>query len=390
MRDLVVNGYSESWLRKGFPWVYPKELTRGRAKVGEQIRLVSAQGKPLGRGLADQGFLAARVMRHDSGPLDRDWLWGVLDRAAALRERVIDSGTTAYRLVHGESDDLPGIRVDWWDHYATVVLDSPALEPLVEEVCAWLVERRSPRGVYTCYRPDPRDPRDASSWRGRLLHGHAPTADVRVTERGLAALVRPWDGPDVGLYPDMREVRAWLEPHWGGRTVLNTFAYTGFFSVAAAMNGAAEVVTTDLSEPHLDRAEANFEANELDPSLHRFLAGDTFKVLDRLRRSGERFDLVLLDPPAFSHSKDGVWSGKKDYPRLVSAAARVLEPDGWLVAASNQGEVSPREFRGAVATGLKKAGARGQELLWAQEAADHPAGTWFPEARRLKVGVWRV
>jgi 23S rRNA (cytosine1962-C5)-methyltransferase len=386
-----VNGYSADWLRKGFPWVYPAEVV-ARGAPADEVVLHSPDGRAIGRGLPDEGWIAARVYRHDDGPMDREWLWATLDRAAELRDRVIEPDTTAFRLVHGENDGLPGLRIDVWGHAATVVLDSPAVAPLVEPAVAWLIARRDPRAVYLCYRPDPRDDRDFStaSPPPGLIHGQRLTDDVRVTERGMAARVRPWDGPDVGLYTDMRAVRAWLEPHWGGRSVLNTFAYTGAFSVAAALGGATEVVSVDLSAAYLERAEANFVANDLDLSAHSFLAEDTFRALDRFRRQQQQFGVIVLDPPSFSHSKEGTWSAKKDYPRLAAAAFRSLEPGGWLVAASNQGQLSPRDFRGFIIDGARKAGVRAQELAWLGQSADVPAATWFPEGRYLKVGVWRA
>ena len=135
--ELVVNGYSEQWLRKGFPWVYPAEVVaRGKGGQG-QVRLVSGRGEFLGLGLADEGWIAARVYRRSEGALDRAWLWAALDQAAALRERVIGPDTNGYRLVHGENDDLPGLRVDWWSHYAVIILDSPAVAALVPQVVAW-------------------------------------------------------------------------------------------------------------------------------------------------------------------------------------------------------------------------------------------------------------
>ena len=332
----------------------------------------------------ERGILLGDLNTTSTSPAFRD-----LVDATGLRD---SRGGFGRQATWTTSRHLPGLRVDWWSHYAVIILDSPAVAALVPDVVAWLEDRRSPRGVYLCYRPDPRDDRDfslvepAPGW----VAGHPPAGPVRVTERGMALLVRPGEGPDVGVYVDMRPVRAWLEPQWGGRTVLNTFAYTGAFSVAAALSGASHVTTVDLSSRYLERAEENFVANELDPSLHTFLAEDTFKALDRLRRQGERFDLVVLDPPSFSHSKEGVWSAKRDYPRLVAAACRVLEPGGWLLAATNQGEVSPRDFRGHVVDGARKAGLRGQELFFAGQGPDFPSAAWFPEGRYLKVGIWRM
>lgn len=388
---MQVNGYSAEWLRKGFPWVYPKEvLQAGRGRGPIQVK--GPDGSVLGSALRDEGWIAARVYRHDGGPLDREWLWGALDLARALREAILIDDTTGYRLVHGENDGLPGLRIDRWGHAVVIVLDSPAVAPLLDEVVAWLQDRLAPRSIYLCYRPDPRDDRDFSRVEPRpgLLAGHPLTADLIVRERGMAMKVRPWEGPDVGMYPDMREVRAFLAPYWGGQRVLNTFAYTGAFSVAAALGGAVEIVSVDLSTSYLDRLESNLHANELDLELHEILAEDTFKALDRFRRTGRSFDRVILDPPSFSHSGAGTWSAKRDYPRLAAAAMRVLAPGGWLIAASNQGQLSPRDFRGFIVEAARRAGCRAQELAWLGQAPDYPAATWFPEGRYLKVGIWRI
>ena len=391
MKTMRVNTYSAGWLKKGFPWVYPKEVEKGKVPMGAEVRVVDGRGQVLGVGLASDGFLAARVFRREEGPLDQEWLDGVLDRAAELRALVVDDQTDGYRLVNAENDGLPGIRIDWWRAFAVVILDHPSVGRLVPGIVDWLERHRQPRGVALCYRRDPRDalPERLDPAPG-LIAGRVPTGPVRVRERGLHFEVLPLDGPDVGLYADMRAVRAWLEPSWGGTRVLNTFAYTGAFSVAAAMHGASEVTTVDLSQKVLDRAEANFVANSLDPEAHTFLASDTFKALDRFRRTGERFDRVVLDPPSFSRSDAGVWSASRDYPRLVASAARVLDPGGWLIAASNQGEVSPKQFTGFVQDGLRKAGRTAQLLASLGQAPDFPAATSFPEGRYLKVHILRL
>lgn len=388
---VFVNGYSEKWLRRGFPWVYPTEIERGAPTAGAVVKVSNAAGEVLGTGIADKGFVAVRVMRHDDGSLDRSWIYEVLDRAAAHR-RFLDEGSDCCRLVNAENDGLPGIRVDWWSHCAVIILDSPTLSRCVDDVVAWLEERRSARAVYLCYRPDPRDERDFSKAEPKpgVVGGHALRGEVTVLERGLSFKVRPWEGPDVGLYGDMRDVRRFLEPHWSGTSVLNTFAYTGAFSVAAAAHGAMEVTTVDLSSATLDRFEANLIANDLPLEPHDIIADDTFKAMDRLRRKGHQFDRIVLDPPSFSRAHEGIWSAKRDYPRLIASAARITAPGGWIIAASNQGDVSPKAFRGWVADGLRKAGRWGQEIWWGGAAPDFPAAVTFPEGRYLKVGVWRL
>ncbi|MCB9669483.1 MAG: class I SAM-dependent rRNA methyltransferase [Alphaproteobacteria bacterium] len=391
MRSLTVNGYSAKWLGKQFPWVYPKEVVKGAVKAGEWATVREGAGRVLGTGVLDDGWIACRVFRHGDGPVDEAWIHGLLDRSAALRDVVVGPDTDAYRLVNAENDGLPGIRIDWWGHHATIVLDSPSLAVLLPWITGWLEANRSPRGVHLAYRQDPRDER-----RGALhpepgvLAGFAPTGDVKVRERGITYGVRPHEGPDVGLYTDMREVRAFLEPTWAGTSVLNTFAYTGAFSVSAAMNGAAETVSVDLSAKYLERAEQNFVFNELSLDTHDFLVEDTFKALDRFRRQGRMFDRIVLDPPSWSHGPEGMWSAKKDMPRLVAAAARVTEPGGWILACSNQGDLSPRDFRGLVLSGLERAGRPAQSLQVASQGPDYPALSTFPEGRYLKVTLWRL
>jgi 23S rRNA (cytosine1962-C5)-methyltransferase len=351
----------------------------GRARPGEIVRLRSQNGDLLGTAVADAGWIAARRFREDDGPIDGDLLAARVDAARRRRAGLLPARTDAWRLVNAENDDLPGLRVDLWGTHAVVSLDSPSLLGLVDP----LVEALGPvESVHLAWRPDPREKDLEFPEAGRI---RGPAVDeVRVEERGVAFLVRPGEGKDVGLYPDMRDNRAWLDPFWKGRTLLNLFAHTGAFSVFAALGGA-ETVGVDLSRPYLDRAAANFRLNGTEP--HELLAEDAFKALDRLRRTGRLFNVVLLDPPGYARSREGAWSGEQDYPRLVAAALRVLRPDGWLVAASNLGSVSPHRFQGMLIDGAKRAERRLRLLHEGGQAPDFPAALSFPEGRYLKFAV---
>jgi 23S rRNA (cytosine1962-C5)-methyltransferase len=390
--EIQVNSYSEKWLSKGFPWVSPTERGLGEPAPGEQVLVRGPTGAILGRGIADAGWLAVRMFRSDAEDIDADLLVGRLERAAALRQAILPTGTTGYRLVNGENDGLPGIRIDWWSHFAVILLDSPSLAGLLPDIVEWLQVTLEPRGIWLAWRPDPRDDRDFSSAAQPtgLLAGHPPPGDIAVREGDMRIDVRLADAPDVGLYADMRDVRRWLSDHWGGASVLNLFAFTGAFSVAAALGGATDVVSVDLSAAALERAAQNFRANNLDPDRYELLVEDTFKVLDRYRRTGQGFDRVIVDPPAFSRGPAGVWSGQKDWPRLAAAAARATNPGGWVIAACNQGEISPREFRGLVAQGFERAGRPAQQLAALGQAPDFPAAVSVPEGRYLKVDVYRL
>lgn len=383
---MVVNGYSERWLRQGFPWVYPAEVVGPPpGPPGAVVTLQAANGDGLGAGIADQGWIAVRRFRADAGPVDRALLAARLDAALALRAGLVPPETDAWRAVHGENDGLPGVRVDVWARTVVITLDSPSLAGLVDDLADLVVERLGAEAVWVGYRPDPRDERAHWPPPPGCVRGAPARGPIEVRERGVRFLVDIDARKDVGLFPDVRELRAWLDPHWRGATVLNLFAHTGAFSVFAARGGAAAVHTVDLSGPWLQRARENLRLNGLPEG--EIVEDDAFRALDRYRRAGQRFDRVIVDPPGFAHSKAGGWSTEQDYPRLVAAALRVLAPGGWLVACSNVGSLSPRQFQGLLIEGARRSGHALVGLHEAGAAPDFPCALDFPEARYLKAAV---
>jgi len=392
-RGVVVEGGSERWLKRGFQWVYPNEIVAKKSglKPGDHVDIISQNGGVLGRGIWDDGWISVRRFLDSSGVIGEDLFLTRIKTAQSLRAQVVDEKTTAYRLVNGENDGLPGIRIDMFGAHALISLDSPALLSILGVLTTALEKVMTTRGVYLAWRPDPRDsfdPKSAPKPPG-LISGHPHKGPLRVTERGVACLVDLHGEVSVGIFLDMRSNRAWLEDHWGGKRVLNLFAHTGFFSVVAALHGASEVTSVDLSKHYLDRAEQNFIANDIQPDPHSFIEGDVRKVLDRFRRKGESFDIGILDPPSFSHGPEGVLSLKKDYPSLVGSTLKVIDDGGWLIAALNLGEVSPRDFHTMVHKGAQKAGFALQLIFEGGQGPDFPAHVDFPEGRYLKFGIWR-
>ncbi len=384
MRTIAVDGHSERWLRKGFPWVYPAEIPGPKPRPGELVALASRGGEDLGVGFGDDGWIAVRRWRDDRGPVDADLVAGRLAAAQALRRAVVGPDTNAYRLIHGEGDACPGVRVDRWGDVASIVLDTPSVAAVVPHLCD-LLAADGVVGIVQGVRPDPRDT-------GRKVEGATVlwgdvAEEVEVREHGLRFGIRPLDAPDVGLYTDLRDLRAWLAPRWAGRRVLNTFAFTGAFTVAALAGGASGTVTVDLSRASLTRARANLARNGLPEDGSTFIDADVFRTLDALRRSGEGFDVIVLDPPSFSRSDVGVWSAQRDWPRLTAAAARVARPGAWIVAVSNQGELSPHPWHGMLADGVARAGRTGSTVMVGGQSGDVPARLTFPEGRYLKTAV---
>ncbi len=382
----MVNGYSAEWLAKGFDWVYPAEVIarKGDTDSGSPVQIYAKDGRCLGAGVASTGKVAVRRFRRDGGPVDQALIAGLMDAAWARRRFGAD--TTAWRWVHGENDDIPGVRVDVWGTAATIAIDHPSLSKMLPWIIAAAAAKDGIETVWENTRPEHDDARTGPV-SGRCVFGDAAADPVVVSEHGLRYYVQPNMGLDAGLYPDMRALRAWLAPHWQGKRVLNTFAYTGAFSVAAAAGGASRVETVDLAPTAIARAQENFRLNGLDVDAHGFWAEDTFTALDRYRRAGTTFDIIVVDPPSFAHGPNGVWSIEKGLSRVVAGCLRVLAPGGWILVATNQGAMSPKEFQKHIKAGAMKASRRLRLIHQGTTPHDIPASLDFPESRYLKAWV---
>jgi 23S rRNA (cytosine1962-C5)-methyltransferase len=194
--------------------------------------------------------------------------------------------------------------------------------------------------------------------------------EVDVVECGSHYVVRPAAGLSVGLFLDMREVRAWVRANAEGRSVLNLFAYTCAFGVSATLGQARRVVNLDLSRPYLKWGQDNYRLNDLACDPHDFIYGDAFDWLARFSRRTTRFDLVIVDPPSFSSTP---FSVRRHYPKLVDAAAQVVAPAGILVAATNHAGTSDERFEGWLRAGLESAGRHGEVVRrWHEPEPDFP------------------
>ena len=291
-----------------------------------------------------------------------------LRRRAPLARR---TDLTTYRLFHGDAEGAPGLAIDRFGDVAVIHADSREL------LDSWRDELRSDLGDMGCAYAK-LHPRPASRAPEALLHRAAPEQPiwgpgidtVEAVEYGARYIVRPVAGPSVGLFIDMREVRAWVRDNALGRSVLNLFAYTCAFGLSATLGKAARVVNVDVSRPYLEWGQANYRLNALTCDPRDFIYGDAFDWLGRFSRRDTRFDLVIVDPPTFSSTPFAV---TRDYPRLVAAAARVVAPDGILVAATNHAGTSATRFEGWLAAGLESAGRQGKMVQrWHEPETDFP------------------
>jgi len=383
-----------SRIRSGHPWVFRDALrTRGEipTEEGQLVNLQDPDGRFVAAGYFEsEGAVAIRVLSVDPeqrpGP---DLYRRRAHQAVDLREELITDTTTAYRVINGEGDGLPGITVDRYGDYLVAHLFSLAAEPLAEAVYPVLMERCGARGLYEQQRlrPTAGERRLPAS----LKIGKAPPVELCVTEHNRQFLVDVSAPLGVGLFPDLREARHWVGQHANGRRVLNTFSYTGAFTVHTAAAGAASVTAVDRSAKVHAWSRKNLRQNGLDPETScEHLAADVTSALTKLARDDARFDLVILDPPSFSRSRKSSFSSARDYADLVTTTLPLLAPAALLLAVSNTARMAEDDFARALGRGANQAGRELKLVRRFPLPPDFPVPPAFSEGNYLKAYLCKV
>lgn len=367
----------ERALREGHPWVY-RDAIRGQARSGEVTDLLDRKGRFLARGIAEEGPIAMRVWTTRDEALGADLVRDRLLRARQLRESIDFGDTSAWRMVHGEGDRMPGVVIDRYGDYAVLRLDGACAELpwLADVVWEWLrdagvigllgKERRGEKGV-------------------RHLQGERAPDPIRVRERGMVLEASLWHGQKTGLFLDHRESRARVRQLADGRRVLNLYGYTGGFSIAAGMGGAREVVTVDVAKPAIAMADASWRANEL-PDVHTGQAEDVRAFLEA---DSSRWDLIVSDPPSFAPNAKSKPAALEAYRKLHESCLGRLSRNGLYLAASCSSHVTAEDFAQTLRDGARAARCVLQILERWGGAADHPRLVAFPEGDYLKAFLCR-
>jgi 23S rRNA (cytosine1962-C5)-methyltransferase len=359
-------------------------------EAGQPLRLVAPSGQGLGLALADPENERLRVMVRAGEAFDvigPAFFAARVERALALRQALGLTGErAAYRLVHGAGDGLPGFAADVLGRWAVLYVYGRAFLPHGQLLAQAAIEQAGLRGVVLKVRS-----RGAASQQRvkQETVGEAPPETLVVEERGVPFEVHPDRGLNTGLFTDMREQRHGLARFVSGRAVLNAFAYTGTLSVVAARSGASSVATVDISSGVLGWARDNFRLSGLDPGApaFRFEASDVSRFLEGEAKAGRRFDVVLLDPPAFSAARGATFAIDRDYPDLVARACRLLPEGGLLWLGCNARTSS---LVALAEQGFRKARREAALLETGGLPADHPTLLAQPEDRYLQVGLFRV
>lgn len=379
-------------LRQPHPWLFAPSIRRQShdGRPGDLAVVYDHNDHFLAIGLYDPSSrIRVRILQHgEPATIDQSWFRARLKAAVRLRAPLLNSDTTAYRLVHGENDHLPGLVIDRYDRTLVLKCYTVAWIPHLRDVLPALAAVVPAESlVLRLGRAAQKQPQHLYGLSdGMVLSGADVDGPVFFQENGLRFEADPIRGHKTGFFLDQRDNRARVEKLAAGKTVLDAFAYTGGFSLYAARGGARAVTSLDVSCPALEAAARNFALNQNIPAVaaakHQPLTKDAFQALEEFARSGRRFDIVIADPPAFAKKTSEVARALSAYDRLIRLALGVLRSQGTLVLASCSSQVSAETFFETVHRAAARVGRPLSEIERTGHPLDHPVG--FKEGAYLK------
>lgn len=389
---ITLKAGKEQSILRFHPWIFSGAIkfVEGEPTEGGLVEVYSCNNDFLAIGHFHSGSISVRILSFVNVAIDVDFWRARLAKAMEHRRGLgfLDSQTTnTYRLVHGEGDCMPGLVVDIYGSTAVVQCHSVGMYLIRELIanqivglCGGKISAVYDKSSATLPMREKFNPLDS------YLIGSGKPSDV-VLEHGCKFMVSWAEGQKTGFFIDQRENRALLQKYSNGKTVLNTFGYTGGFSVYAIKGGATQVVTVDSSEKAIDAANSNVELNFGTSANHQSAVVDTFEYL---RTHEEQFDIIVLDPPAFAKHNGALRNALQAYKRLNLAALKRLKPGGLLFTFSCSQVVDKFDFRNAVFSACAISGRQASIMHQLTQPADHPINIYHPEGEYLKGLVVRV
>lgn len=380
-----VTAAAERAIRGGHPWLFESgvESVSFNGRAGDLAVIFDRKRRFLAIGLYDPDSpIRVRILQQGQPvAIDATWFEQKIEVAARIRAGLPATGTTGYRLVHGENDGLPGLVVDRYAGTLVMKLYTAAWLPHLRQVIAAVTAVGGGQRLVLRLSRAVQKQETFGLTDGQLLAGEPLAGPVHFQENGLSFAADVVYGQKTGFFLDQRENRARVEQLAGGKSVLNLFAYSGGFSLYAARGGASHVVSLDLSKPALAMALHNFALNQIT-TPHELLVGDAFQLMAELAANGRQFDLVIIDPPSFAKKESEVAGALAAYSRLVGAGLKLLLPGGTLVMSSCSSRIDAASFFDLVHETARVVGQPLQEIERSGHPLDHPVG--FKEGAYLK------
>jgi 23S rRNA (cytosine1962-C5)-methyltransferase len=384
----------EDSLKRFHPWIFSGAIQRIDEGIseGDTVRVITSQGEFIAIGHYQIGSIAVRVLAFNDCEINSAFWYNKLLSALQMRQSIgiADSPTNnTYRLVHGEGDGLPGLIIDCYGKTAVLQAHSVGMHYVRKEIAAALKEVMGERIENIYYKSETTLP-----YKAELNAGEAEEADGlkngflyggsnenTAIENGLKFHVDWLRGQKTGFFVDQRENRSLLERYAKGKSVLNMFCYTGGFSFYAMRGGASAVHSVDSSAKAIELTNANVELNFPGDTRHKAFCEDAFKFLEH---EGDKYDIIVLDPPAFAKHRAALRNALKGYTRLNVKAFEHIKNGGILFTFSCSQVVTKDNFRNAVFTAAAQAGRTVRILHQLHQPADHPINIYHPEGEYLK------
>ncbi len=384
-KNIYLKHGKEESLKRFHPWIFSgaiHHMDDGIAE-GDTVRVITADGDCIAVGHYQKGTITIRVLSFQDIVIDESFWRSRIQSALAMRECIgmaNNPDNNTYRLVHGEGDCMPGLVIDCYGTTAVMQAHSVGMHVCREQICKVLVDVMGERIRNVYYKSETTLPfKAALGQENGFIYGH--TDDNTAVENGLKFHVDWLKGQKTGFFVDQRENRLLLEHYAKGKSVLNMFCYTGGFSVYAMRGGAKIVHSVDSSAKAVELTNLNVAMNFPDDNRHEAFCEDAFKYLDE---NDKKYDLIVLDPPAFAKHRMALHNALKGYIRLNIKGLQRIRPGGILFTFSCSQAVSKENFRNAVFTAAAQAGRNVRILHQLHQPADHPVNIYHPEGEYLK------
>jgi 23S rRNA (cytosine1962-C5)-methyltransferase len=394
MKAILLKPGRDKSVRQKHPWIFSSAIDRaiGDPGTGDTVLVRSASGDALGWGAySPSSKIMVRMWNWDPElVVDEEWIRAKIGRAVALRRAVIqENETNAYRLVHAESDGLPGLVVDRYGDTLVIQFLSAGPEAWRETILSCLVDATGLPRVWERSDVDVRELEGLKSQAGSL-YGPALQGPVEIMENGLRFWVDIDHGQKTGFYVDQRRNRQRVRELVAGRSLLNCFCYTGAFSVYALAGGASDVVSIDSSGEALQIGSQQMALNSLPAERADWIEGDVFQYLRMMRDRRQSFDAIILDPPKFAPTAAQAERAARGYKDINLLAFKLLRPGGLLFTFSCSGGISAELFQKIIAGAALDAGVDARIMEHLFQGPDHPVALNFPEGAYLKGLVCQV
>ncbi|MCB9461653.1 MAG: class I SAM-dependent rRNA methyltransferase [Anaerolineaceae bacterium] len=387
-------------IRNQHPWIFSGAIDKVQdANAGDVVTVVDSGNNFLARGYYNPSSqIRVRILSWQDEAIDDDWWENKLRQALSARQvqlqQVDDGKSVAFRLINAENDYLPGLIADYYSGWIVIQALTLFIDHHKQQIARMLMDMLNARGVYERSDVDVRKHEGLSSETGTLIGLPPPQSIEFEHDAGFKMSVDIQTGHKTGFYLDQQQNHVAFKELVASRPekvrILNCFAYTGAFTVAALATGNAEVVSVDSSREALELAEANINLNGLDGNNAQLVQANCFDYLRDAELSGESFDFVILDPPKFAHNKQQVERASRGYKDLNMHAFRLIRPGGYLMTYSCSGAISRDLFQKIVFGALADTGKQAQIVRHLSANDDHPVALTFPEGEYLKGLLLRV